>query len=80
MPRTPIDYSKTIIYKLIHKEDYNNAKQLESPSALKAFIGFGLSFGGRYFGAFAHKYINDKKEDFCKEMIPCLTFSASTEE
>ena len=25
MPRTPIDYSKTIIYKLIHKEDYNNA-------------------------------------------------------
>ena len=25
MPRTPIDYSKTIIYKLVHKEDYDNA-------------------------------------------------------
>jgi hypothetical protein len=25
MPRTPIDYSKTIIYKLVHKDDYDNA-------------------------------------------------------
>jgi hypothetical protein len=25
MPRSPIDYSKTIIYKLVHKEDYDNA-------------------------------------------------------
>ena len=25
MPKTPIDYSKTIIYKLVHKEDYDNA-------------------------------------------------------
>ena len=25
MPRTPIDYSKTLIYKLVHKDDYNNA-------------------------------------------------------
>ena len=24
MPRTPIDYSKTLIYKLVHKEDYDN--------------------------------------------------------
>jgi hypothetical protein len=24
MPRTPIDYSKTIIYKLVHKDDYDN--------------------------------------------------------
>ena len=24
MPKTPIDYSKTIIYKLVHKEDYDN--------------------------------------------------------
>jgi hypothetical protein len=24
MPRTPVDYSKTIIYKLVHKEDYDN--------------------------------------------------------
>ena len=25
MPRLPIDYSKTLIYKLVHKEDYDNA-------------------------------------------------------
>ena len=24
MPRTPIDYSKTMIYKLVHKEDYDS--------------------------------------------------------
>lgn len=56
----------------VTEEDYNNAKQLVSPSALKSFIGFGLSFGGRFFGAFAHKYINDKHEDFCKEMTNSL--------
>jgi len=57
----------------VTEEEYNNAKQIPSPSALKSFIGFGLSFGGRYFGAFAHKYINEKKEDFCKEMKNSLT-------
>jgi hypothetical protein len=25
MPRIPVDYTKTIIYKLVHKEDYDNA-------------------------------------------------------
>ena len=25
MPRTAVDYSKTIIYKLVHKDDYDNA-------------------------------------------------------
>ncbi len=25
MPRTPVDYSKTLIYKLVHKDDYDNA-------------------------------------------------------
>ena len=24
MPKNPVDYSKTIIYKLVHKEDYDN--------------------------------------------------------
>ena len=38
------------------------------PIALKAFIGFGLGFGGRYFGSFAPKYANGKKEDFLGEM------------
>lgn len=65
--------NKTFIYPShVSNEEYNEAKKLSSPSALKSFIGFGLSFGGRYFGAFAHKYINDKNEDFCKEMVNSL--------
>jgi DNA adenine methylase len=52
----------------VSEEEYNAAKELKSPSALKSFIGFGMSFGGRYFGAYAHKYLGNKKEDFCKEM------------
>ena len=65
---------KTLVYPdHVSEEEYNKAKQIPSPSALKSFIGFGLSFGGRYFGAFAPKYVNGKKEDFCKEMKTSLT-------
>lgn len=53
----------------ISEEQYLAAKQLPSPSAMKAFVGFGMSFGGRFFGAYSQKYIGDKKEDFCKEMV-----------
>ena len=53
----------------ISEEEYLAAKALPSPSAHKSFVGFGMSFGGRFFGAYAHKYINAKKEDFCKEMV-----------
>ena len=56
----------------VTEEDYINAKKMKSPSAMKSFVGFGLSFGGRFFGAFAHKYVNEKKEDFCKEMTNSL--------
>ena len=52
----------------ISESQYNAAKDIPSPSAYKAFVGFGLSFGGRYFGAYSQKYLGDKKEDFCKEM------------
>jgi DNA adenine methylase len=52
----------------ISEEEYIQAKELKSPNALKAFIGFGMSFGGRYFGAYSQKYLGNKKEDFCKEM------------
>lgn len=63
----------TLIYpEEVTEEEYKNAKKIPSPSAIKSFIGFGLSFGGRYFGAFAHKYTNEKKEDFCKEMTNSL--------
>ena len=56
----------------ISEEEYMEAKQLKSPNAYKAFVGFGMSFGGRYFGAYSQKYLNGKKEDFCKEMTNSL--------
>jgi len=59
----------TIVYpESISEAEYNAAKELPSPSAHKAFVGFGMSFGGRFFGAYSQKYLGDKKEDFCKEM------------
>jgi DNA adenine methylase len=56
----------------ISEKEYFEAKALPSPNAHKSFVGFGMSFGGRFFGAYAHKYINAKKEDFCKEMTNSL--------
>jgi len=67
----------TFVYpESVSEEEYISAKKILSPSALKAFIGFGMSFGGRFFGAFAHKYMNEKKEDFCKEMMHSLKRAA----
>jgi DNA adenine methylase len=65
--------NETFVYpESVSEEEYLEAKKLTSPNAVKAFIGFGMSFGGRFFGAYAHKYMNDKKEDFCKEMMHSL--------
>ena len=60
----------------ISEEEYYAAKELPSPSAHKAFVGFGMSFGGRYFGAYSQKYLGNKKEDFCKEMTNSLRRTA----
>ena len=51
------------------EEMYNNIKTLSSPSALKAFVGFGCSFGGKYFSGYADKYKNDKNENYLREAI-----------
>jgi DNA adenine methylase len=53
----------------VTEADYLEIKQSDSPSALKGFVGFGLSFGGRFFGGYAQKYANGKKEDFLKEAV-----------
>lgn len=58
--------------KSITEKQHKDAKKLKSPSSLKAFIGFGMSFGGRYFGVYSQKYLGAKKEDFCKEMVNSL--------
>jgi DNA adenine methylase len=62
--------------KSISEEQYLAAKELPSPNALKSFVGFGMSFGGRFFGAYSQKYMNGKVEDFCKEMVNSLTRTA----
>tara|TARA_B100001123_G_C14975343_1_gene893344 strand:+ start:74 stop:847 length:774 start_codon:yes stop_codon:yes gene_type:complete len=46
------------------EERYLQIKELESPNALKAFVGFGCSYGGRFFGAYAQKYVGTKKENY----------------
>lgn len=52
----------------VSEEEFLASKRSESPNPLKGFIGFGMSFGGRFFGSYSQKYLNGKKEDFCKEM------------
>lgn len=47
--------------------------EIKSPNAMKGFIGFGSSFGGRFFAGFAQKYLNGKKENFCLEAKHSLT-------
>jgi DNA adenine methylase len=60
----------------VSEQEYLAAKELTSPSAMKSFVGFGMSFGGRFFGAYSQKYLGDKKEDFCKEMTNSLNRTA----
>jgi len=63
----------TFVYpESISEEEYIAAKLLPSPNAYKSFVGFGMSFGGRFFGAYSQKYLGEKKEDFCKEMTNSL--------
>ena len=50
----------------ISEEDYKRIKELPSPNPLKAFAGFGLSFGGKYFSGFAQKYTNGKNENYLR--------------
>jgi DNA adenine methylase len=52
----------------ITEDEYLHYKHnIKSPNAMKGFAGFGSSFGGRFFAAFAQKYLNGKKENFCLE-------------
>ena len=60
----------------ISESEYLEAKELKSPNAYKSFVGFGMSFGGRFFAAYSQKYLGGKKEDFCKEMVNSLKRTA----
>ena len=50
------------------EDTYNDIKKYKSPSAIKAFVGFGCSFGGKYFAGYADKYKNNKKENYLQEI------------
>jgi DNA adenine methylase len=42
------------------EQDYQNARALPDADPLKAFIGFGCSFGGKWFGGFGRRRITAK--------------------
>lgn len=52
----------------VSEELYASMKLEECPSALKAFVGFGCSFAGKWFGGYAR----DGKRDFCKNATSSL--------
>ena len=45
----------------VSKDEYD-ALRIAQPSPLRAFVGFGLSFGGKFFGGYAS---NARGDDFC---------------
>ena len=50
--------------KTLTEERWLKIKNYKSPNALKAFVGFGCSFGGKFFSAYAQKYTNGKNENY----------------
>lgn len=48
---------------------YHKSKEYKSPNSTKGFIGFGMSFGGKFYAGYADKYKNDKKENYLQEAI-----------
>jgi DNA adenine methylase len=51
----------------INEEEYNKLKHVNSPNAMKAVAGFGLSFGGKYFAGYSQKWSGNSGRDFFKE-------------
>ena len=47
--------------------EYKQAKLLASPSSLKAIAGFGLSFGGKWFGGYAQKSAGTSGRNYLSE-------------
>jgi DNA adenine methylase len=47
----------------VSKEEYESAKALPDSNPLKAFCGFGCSFGGKWFGGYAHDVKGTRNRD-----------------
>jgi DNA adenine methylase len=51
----------------ISEEEYNRLRESKSPNALKAVAGFGMSFGGKFFGGYAPKWTGKSGRNFLNE-------------
>jgi DNA adenine methylase len=48
-------------------EDEYNLFKYDEPSALRGFVGFGASFGGKWFGGYARGYNYFRMRDYMEE-------------
>jgi len=55
----------------VTKRTWLKYKNDKNPSAMRAFIGFGCSFGGKWFSTFAEDY-NSNKISICENTISSL--------
>lgn len=53
----------------ITEEQYNQEKASKIPSALRAFIGFGCSFSGKFFGGYARDNTGRNYAKNCKNSL-----------
>tara|TARA_Y100000389_G_C17413352_1_gene492234 strand:+ start:226 stop:1041 length:816 start_codon:yes stop_codon:yes gene_type:complete len=64
--------NQLILPKTFDEELWIKLKNTQSPNALKAVAGFGMSFGGQYFSGYIQKYANGSNRDFYKEFLNSL--------
>jgi DNA adenine methylase len=53
--------------KTFNEEMWKQLKNSESPNAMRAVAGFGMSFGGKFFSGYIQKYAKNSNRDFYKE-------------
>jgi len=64
--------NKLVLPKTFDEKNYNEIKELKSPNAMKAVAGFGMSFGGKYFGGYIQKYSGGSNRNFYREVTNSL--------
>jgi len=62
-----IQSDKLKIPNQISERKYNELKTAESPNAMKAVAGFGLSFGGKFFAGYSPKWAGNSGRNFLQE-------------
>jgi len=59
--------NQLILPKTFDEEMYNQLKNSNTPSEMRAVAGFGMSFGGKFFSGYIQKYAKNSNRDFYKE-------------